>query len=77
MDTKKITNEEILYLAEHAKYYNELLIKQCERMTAEECSRMMWRAAMDREREIRKTKITRIFMVFRITGIFSKFSFKK
>jgi len=30
MEPEKISKEEILYLAEHAKYYTELLIRQCD-----------------------------------------------
>jgi len=30
MDSEKMTKEEILYLAEHAKKYTDLLIRQCD-----------------------------------------------
>jgi len=63
MVPEKMTKEEILYLAEHTKYYTELLIKQCDSMTtAEEYSRMMVKAARDREKETGiLNRITRIF----------------
>ena len=34
--SKKMTKEEILYHAEHAKHYTELLIKQCDSWLSEE-----------------------------------------
>jgi hypothetical protein len=36
MDTKKMTKEKILHLAEQTKHYTELFIKQCDSWLSEE-----------------------------------------